>query len=170
MKVSTLFAFSFAVIVPAVAASSAGADASRSRDLASDRVAAFRSDFNKVLDHYDGVFLRLGHKRGARLAAEARESLRVVSDEQLAKVLEKMPSADLSPAVHAAEVLASHTPLRTGPAGLTPGFPSAPPILSECDSIVHDSGFTFGALVAFQVVRTVLAAAEFVCQEVIVIL
>ena len=52
----------------------------------------------------------------------------------------------------------------------TPAFPNAPPILSECNSIEHDSDFTFGALVANQVARAVLAAANYACLEVIVVL
>ena len=172
MKASKSLAISFAVIALAVVApaTASAQERNRNREVPGDRLAGFRTDFNKVLDHYDGVFRRLGHTRGLRLTAEARESLRVVSDEQMARVFERMRIPDLSAAIEAVKVLESHTPVSSGPASMTPGFPNAPPILSECDDIEHDSGFTFGALVAFQVLRTVLAAAEFACLEVIVIL
>lgn len=163
----------FAVLAFAVVAStpaSAAQAETRSRDIPADRLATFRGDFNKILDGYDTIFRRLGNARGIRMTADARESLRVVSDEQFARLFERMRIPDLSAAVQAVSVLESHTPARTGPVRLTPGFPNAPPIFGDCDNIEHDSGFTFGALVAFQVVRTILAAAEFVCQEVVVIL
>jgi hypothetical protein len=163
---------SLAVLAFAVAtsASVSAADATKNREVPGDRIATFRGDFNKMLDSYDAIFHRLGNTRGLRTVADARESLRVVTDEQLARVFERMHIPDLSGAVQAAAVLESHTPRTASPVNLTPGFPNAPSILSECDDIEHDSGFTFGALVAFQVLRTVLAAAEFACLEVVVIL
>jgi len=134
-----------------------------------DRIVTFRADYNKVMDHYGSVLSKLGHARGVRLAAQGRESLRAVSDEQLAKVFATGRVKDLSAAVEAAARLDVLTRGETG-RGYTPGFPNAPPIIGACDDILHDSEFTFGALVAFQVLRTVLAAAEFACLETIVIL
>jgi len=152
------------------AAAAAGPDLGATAEVPTDQVTRFRADFNKVLDHYEGVFRRLGHARGLRLISDARESLRIVSDAQLAKIFSRMKMPDLSAVIDAAAVLEAHTPVRGAGSGFTPGFPNAPPILTDCDNIVHDSGFTFGALVAFQVLRAVFKAAEFACQQVVVVL
>jgi len=118
------------------------------------------------------VFQRRANTRGLKAVGEARQALKSVSDDQFAKVFAKMGRPDLELALQAAQRLENATPDRTsgGGASLTPGFPNAPDILGDCDNIEHDSAFTFGALVAFQVLRTVLAAAEFACLEVVVIL
>lgn len=140
---------------------------------ASEAVATFRGDFDRLLDHYEAVFAKLGDARGLKLTADARQSLRAVSDEQLGRVFGRMRAPDLALALQAAERLESATPERGAAASQgprTPGFPQAPEVIAACDDIVHDSQFTFGALVAFQVVRTILAAAEFVCLETVVIL
>ena len=136
-------------------------------------VATFRSDFDRLLDAYEGVFRKLGHARGLGLVADARQAMRAAGDEQVARVIGRMRAPDLGLAVQAAERLDAATPSRLAGGGsgpITPGFPQAPEILDACDDILHDPGFTFGALVSFEVARTVLAAAEFFCQEVIVIL
>ena len=140
-------------------------------DAYGDRIAAFRVDFNKVMEHYGSVLGKLGHARGVGLTVQAREGLRAVSDEQLAKVFATGRVKDLSEAVEAAARLDVLTVPRgqTG-RGATPGFPNAPPILAACDDILHDPEWTFGTLVAFEVLRTVLAVAEFACLETIVIL
>ena len=136
--------------------------------------ATFRSDFDRILDAYEGVFRKIGNARGLAMLADARQAMRAAGDEQIARVYGRMRLPDLAVAVEAAQRLESATPSRLAGGGApgpsTPGFPQAPDILAACDDIEHDSAFTFGALVAFQVLRTVLAAAEFVCQEVIVIL
>ena len=151
----------------------AGARAGQSATSGGD-AATFRADFDRVLDAYEGVFRKLGNARGLALLADARQAMRAAGDEQIARVYGRMRAPDLALAVQAAERLEAATPSRLsgggGPGPSTPGFPNAPDILAACDDIEHDSAFTFGALVAFQVLRTVLAAAEFVCQEVIVIL
>ena len=172
----TLRAFSIPAAVLALACvtspATAGQEGTAAADARTDRFAAFRPDFNRLLDTYDGVFRKVGNARGLRLTASARESLRAVSDDQLAKLFAKIRVPDLSAAIQAAEKLDALTPApgsRAPRAPDTPGFPGAPPILSQCNDIAHSSGFTFGALVAWQVLRTVLAAAEFACEETLVV-
>ena len=135
------------------------------------RSSVFRADFNRILDHYESVFRKLGSARGLLLSREARESFAAISDDTLARTFEKTDPPDLAGAVQAADELDSLTERREtpGPQGLTPGFPGAPPILGACDVIPHSPGFVFGALVVFQVVRTVLAVAEFTCLQTVVI-
>lgn len=147
-----------------------GADGSHGwREPSPDSVQSFRSSFNLALDSYDVVMQRLGNARGQRLVNEARVRMEAVTDDQLAALFAKVGVPDLSEMVRAADNLASRTPNRDrGP--LTAGLPGAPPIFSDCNNISHSSGFTFGALIAFQVARTVLAAAEFACLETVVIL
>jgi len=150
----------------------AGQDGGNGAEARTDRLASFRPDFNRMLDQYDKVFQKLGNARGLRLTASARESLRAVSDDQLAKLFTKVRVPDLASAVQAVEKLNAATPAagsRTLSGADTPGFPSAPPVFEPCHNIAHDSQFTFGALVAFQVLRTVLAAAEFACEETLVV-
>jgi hypothetical protein len=174
MKASRAFSIPAAMIALVLVTSPAGAgqQGTVTADARTDRLASFRPDFNKLLNHYDGVFRKVGNARGLRLTASARESLRAVSDDQLAKLFAKVRVPDLTAAVQAAEKLESLTPTpgaRAPRAPDTEGFPNAPPILSQCDNIAHSSGFTFGALVAWQVLRTVLATASFACLEDIVV-
>jgi hypothetical protein len=172
----TLRAFSIPAAVIALACvtspAAAGQEAAAAADARTDRLASFRPDFNKLLDRYDVVFRKIGNARGLRVTASARESLRAVSDDQLAKLFAKVRVPDLSAALQAAEKLEALAPAAGSGAPRaveTPGFPNAPPILEQCHSIAHSSGFTFGALVAWQVLRTVLAAAEFACEETLVV-
>ena len=121
MKASSSFAISFAIIALTVVASSPASAQERIRQrgipgdrvssIPGERISSFRADFNRILDHYDGVFRRLENARGIRLTADARQSLRAVSDEQLARVFERMGVPDLSAAVQAAEVLVLRTPV-----------------------------------------------------------
>jgi hypothetical protein len=137
-----------------------------------DQFASFRMDYNSMMDRYEAVFTKLGNQRGLRLTAQGRASLGMLSDDQLARLFKGgVPS--LKPAVEAATRLEGVTPTRGSAAAggvETPGFPGAPSILSECNDISHSSEFTFGALVAWQVLRAVIVAAEFVCLETVVIL
>ena len=174
MKASRAFWVPAAMIalVCVTSPAAAGQQGTAAADARTDRLASFRADFNKMLDHYDGVFRKVGNARGLRLTASGRESLRAVSDEQLAKLFAKIRVPDLSAAVQAAEKLEAVTPTRGSEAPHapeTPGFPGAPPILDACHNIAHSSEFTFGALVAWQVLRTVLATASFVCLEDVVV-
>jgi hypothetical protein len=139
----------------------------------SDRASSFRSDFNRILDHYAAVFATRANEKGARAVAQARAGLAAIGDDKLERILAKMPAADLSLAVQAAQRLEASTPPRGQRAGApqnSSGFPSAPDILSDCDNIEHDSQWTLDSLIAFEVLRTVLAAAEFACLEVVVVL
>ena len=121
MRASRSFAISFAIIALTVVTSSAASAQERIRQrgipgdrvssIPGERISSFRADFNRILDHYDGVFRRLENARGIRLTADARQSLRAVSDEQLARVFERMGVPDLSAAVQAAEVLVLRTPV-----------------------------------------------------------
>jgi hypothetical protein len=149
----------------------AGQERSAPGDVSGDRIASFRVDFNKVMDHYGSVLSKLGHARGVGLTVQAREGLRAVSDEQLARVFATGRVKDLSDAVEAAARLDVLTVPR-GETGriFTPGFPNAPPILAACDDILHDPEWTFGVLVAHQILRTVLAVAEFACGQTVVVL
>jgi len=134
-----------------------------------ESVESFRNNFNLALDNYELVMQRLRNLRGQRLVNEARTKMEAVTDDQLAALFAKVGVPDLSEMVQATDNLATRTPNRDrGP--LTAGLPGAPPILSDCNNISHSSGFTLGALIAFQVARTVLAAAEFACEEVVVVL
>lgn len=173
MSAVRTFSIAGTVLALATVASAATSrqDVSAAGDGRAD-IASFRTDYNKLMDRYDAVFTRLGNSRGLALTAQGRASLRAVADEQLAKMFQKAGVPNLSAALKAAEKLEAVTPAQGSVAPRaadTPGFPGAPPILSECNNILHDSGFTFGALVAFEVARTVLAAAEFACEETVVI-
>jgi hypothetical protein len=174
MKAMRKFWTPCAVITLALIASPAvsGQEGGAAAGVPSERISSFRADFNKVFDSYDGVFRKLGHARGLWLIAAARESLRAMSDDQLAKLFEKGNVADLTAAVQAAAKLESLTPNRGSEMPRvtdTPGFPGAPPILTQCDNIVHTPGFTFGALVAWQILRGVFVTTEHVCQQVLVV-
>jgi hypothetical protein len=138
-----------------------------------DQIASFRTEYNNMMDRYDSIFRKLGNARGLRMTAQGRDSLRMVGDDQLAAMFQTGGVPDLRPAVEAAARLEAVTPSRgsdaPSPASDTPGFPGAPPILSQCDNISHSSSFTFGALVAFQVLRTIIDAAEFGCEQIAVV-
>ncbi len=134
-----------------------------------ETVQSFRSKFNLILDNYEVVLQRMGSARGQTLVNDAKQSMQAVTDDQLSALFAKSGVPDLSEAADKVGnlLLLSGTVTPASPVPLTPGFPDAPPILADCNNIAHDPGFTFGALVAFEVLRTVLAAAEFVCVEVI---
>src|SRR5438034_11392872 len=112
MKASRALAIPAAMIALVVVTSpaAAGQQGTATADARTDRLASFRADFNRMLDHYDGVFRKVGNARGLRLTASARESLRAVGDDQLAKLFAKARVPDLSAAMQAAEKLESLTP------------------------------------------------------------
>ena len=178
-RAAVLVALVAAVSTPAASQTSADPGASP-RDPAEVELTAvhvFRTDFNKLLDQYESVFQKLGNERGLRLTAEARERMQAVSQDQLEKLFSNMRVPDLAPALQATAALDLQTPVGAVAESAAPsveggsaGFPGSGSILSDCNNISHSSSFTFGALVAFQVVRTILAAAEFACEETIVIL
>ena len=143
-----------------------------------ETVTSMRAKFNQILDTYEGLLRQMGSARGLQLIDSARQSMHAVADEQLAATFTNTGVPNLTDAVKTVEnlgVLASRPPSKPAtaapraakPLSTSPPFPGAPPILGECNNIAHDSAFTFGALVAFQVLRTILAAAEFACGEVI---
>jgi len=158
-----------AVLAMATTASPASRQDVKETEGRVDRIAAFRADYGKLMDNYESIFHKIGNDRGLRLVARGRDSMSAVGDDQLAKMFQRIAVPDLSEAVQAADRL---NRLASGSAGAgeTPGLPGAPPILGDCNNISHSSSFTFGALVAFQVARTILAAAEFACEEVVVVL
>jgi len=49
-------------------------------------------------------------------------------------------------------------------------LPGAGSILSDCNNIQHSPAWNFGALIAWEVARGILAAAQFGCEEVVVVL
>jgi len=95
--------------------------------------------------------------------------MEAVTDEQIAKTFSQSGLPDLMPAVTKIEETLAIPPAGSSSLSIqsstSPGFPDLPPLFHECDNIEHDSDFRFGALIAFQVAREVLAAARFVCLE-----
>jgi hypothetical protein len=135
-------------------------------------VQSFRNKFELMLDSYEVVFQRIRSTRGLELVKKARLSMQSTTNQELADLFAKSGVPNLSEAVRAAEGLVNLLPVAGAAPAAAPmsALPNAPPILGDCDNIVHTSSFTFGALIAFQAARTVLAAAEFACEEVVVVL
>jgi hypothetical protein len=170
------------VASPAVAGQDARAGAPRASAFRGEEapaaiqagIPAFRGDLARVLDRYENVFRKLDNARGLRLVGETRESFAAMSDAFVARAFAKAGLPDLNAAVQAVEALDALIPERgaqsAADGGRTPGFPEAPPILGACDVIPHSSEVVMIALVAFQVVRTVLAIAEFTCLQTVVVL
>jgi hypothetical protein len=141
---------------------------------------AFRVQMASLLDRYDAVLDALDNQAGRARVAEARAAMANVADQDLATAFSWAGVPDLRPAVVAAEGLLAITPRPTPPTAPTKllpalaqalvDLPGSPPILGSCDNIRHDSAWVFGALVAWQVARGILAAAEFGCEEVVVVL
>ncbi len=136
-----------------------------------ETVHSFRSKYNLILDQYEVVLQRMGSAKGQKLVNDAKQSIQAVTDHQLTAVFAKSGVPDLSEAVKAVENLVSFSRKTKsaradgGPIPLSPEFPGAPPILADCNNIQHDPASTFAFLVAFQISRSVLAAAEFVCLQ-----
>jgi len=139
----------------------------------------FRFQLSELLDRYDAVFVRLGNDLGRARVAEARTALASVTDANLGQVFARSGVPDLTPAVVAAEGLLAVTPPPARPPMKqlyrdrllrTFDLPGAPAVLADCDNIQHDSAFVFGALIAWQVARGILEAAEFGCLETVVVL
>ena len=173
MKLVRTFSIAATVLAMATVASAAASRQDGATEGRGDQIASFRSDYNSMMDRYEAVFTKLGNARGLRLTAQGRASLAMVSDDQIAKLFQRDGIPNLKPVVEAAIKLDAATPARgsDGPSPSdTPGFPGAPPILTDCNNIAHSSSFTFGALVAWQVLRAVIVAAEFACLETVVIL
>ena len=142
-------------------------------------VQLFRAQMLELVERYEVVLDRLGSEAGRARISEARAALDGVSDGDLAAVFARTGVPDLTPAVIAAEGLLAVTPepnpgwkelVRDRFFGALDVLPDAPPIISECGNIAHGSTFVFGALIAWQVARGILAAAEFACQETVVVL
>jgi hypothetical protein len=144
-----------------------------------ENVTSFRAKYSQILDTYEALFQQMGSARGLQVVDDARQRMHAVTDDQLATLFANTELPDLTGALKTVEnlaVLASREQsarVRAAPRAApvprstTPPFPDAPPILADCNNIVHDSAFTFGALVAMQALRGILTAAEFVCLEVI---
>ena len=132
----------------------------------------FRNNFNLMLDSYEAVFQQMNNTRGLELVNKARLGMQSATDQQIADLYAKRGVPDLSEAARAAEGLFSLLGVaQAAPAAAPMGaLPNAPPILSDCNNIAHTPSFTLGALIAFQVARGILAAAQFACEEVVVVL
>jgi hypothetical protein len=139
-----------------------------------DTAPSFREKFNRAMDDLDVVFERTRSLKGRQLVAEAKQRLLSVSDEEIAETFARGGVPDLGPLVSAAGKLAgvadrSGTRPRDLVTPSSAGFPDAPGILGACGGVVHDPGFTFGALIALQVARAIIAAAEFACEQIAVV-
>lgn len=120
----------------------------------------YQAGLGRLFDAYASHFAKTGNTRGAALVEQGRAALAAAPDADVAKVFSKVGVADFTPAIVAIEGLTSRTStLKAAEPALS--------AVSQCDSILHDAQFRFGALVAYQVADAVLAAAGFACQETI---
>jgi hypothetical protein len=154
-------------------------DASAPNLATPEAVQSFRQNFNLALDNMQVVFERTRSSKGRQLVADAKQRMQNVTDEDIARTFARGGVPDLLQFVTATRKLTGAIDRSgTRPMGqagdfTTPQsspFPGSPGILGECGSILHSSGFTFGALVAQQIARAIIEAAQFACEEVVVIL
>lgn len=136
----------------------------------SDAVQSFRADFERIVDYYASFFEKIGDERRHQMAVEARDALRALPDEHLAAAFPGSRLPDLTLAVQAVERLEQLPATAGRPAqpGRTPGLPDKPPVIVFCEKLPHDAIARSIALGAFHLVRTVLASAEFGCQQTVV--
>jgi hypothetical protein len=162
------------LVLPLVAVLSLGASG---LSAAADTAPSFREKFGSVLDNLDMIFQRTQSSRGRALVADARAKMAAVSDDQLAEALTRGAVPDIAPLLAATRRLSGvvdRSDTRPRFYGrevtpYTPGLPGTPGILGACGGVLHDPAFTFGALVALQVARAIIAGAEFACEQIAVV-
>jgi len=129
----------------------------------------FRIHFNRLLDGMNEMSQRLIRSHDPSLIAKSRKAMESVTDDQISKVFSPVGLPDLMPALTKIEEALTLPPSESASLSVQsstiPGFPDLPPLFPDCNNIEHDSAFRHGALIAFQVARTILAAARFVCLE-----
>ncbi len=168
------------LILGVAAVLSAGAAAPAHSDDASvvtaEMAQSFRESFNVAMDNLDVVFDRAQSTKGRRLVADAKQKMQQVSDQDISRTFARGGVPDLAPFVAASRRLAGAVDRSgTRPRAQvfdpsTAGFPGAPGILGDCGNISHGPSFTYGALIAMNVARAIIAAAQFACEEVVVVL
>lgn len=150
----------------------AGSVFAQSEDsLTSSDIQAYRDDFSRFCDSLDMQFSWINSPHGHNLVLAARKSMESLTDEDISQAFTETGLPDLAPALAAVEEILSITPPEPlGLASSSTAFPGAPPVYGACDSILHNPGFRYGATIAWQVARDVLAGAEMGCLQVVVVL
>jgi len=178
-KVTFLTLGMMAMLGTGVAPRAQADEATASTVITPEVAQSFRENFNLALDNLQVVFERTKSAKGRELVADARQRMLAVTDQDIARTFARGGVPDLTRLVTAARKLAG--PFDLPGASLigdtsgmmtpnSPGLPGAPGIIGDCNNIAHNSSFTFGALIAWEIARAVIVAAQYACEEVVVIL
>ena len=138
-----------------------------------DPLQNFRQNYDTAMAGFQHVAEANGDKATAQRAADGRDAMRSVTDDQLRKVFSRTRVPDFSVVSMATQYLASKVDTKSGPAGAstfapvpaTPGLPGPDPIDSGCDGVDITPATRYTQLIAKEVTNSILAAAAWVCNE-----
>ena len=133
-----------------------------------------REQYDVTMSNLQRILEATGDTASEERAGQGREAMRMLTNDQLAKVYSKTRVPDLSVAAMASQFLASRLESRqtAGAAnpdiaiGLnSPGLPGPVPIVSNCNSVNIDATERYALLIIKEVANSILAAAAWVCNE-----
>jgi hypothetical protein len=135
-----------------------------------DPIQNFRQQYDSAMANMQRVAQANGDTAAAQHAAEGRDAMRTVTDDQLLKVFSRTRIPDYSVVSLATQYLASKSETKNSAALLaplpaSPGFPDADPIDSGCNGVDISSATRYTQLIAKETTNSILAAAAWVCNE-----
>jgi hypothetical protein len=138
-----------------------------------DPIQNFRQNYDTAMANFQHVAEANGDTAAAQHAAEGRNAMYTVTDEQLRKVFSRTRIPDYSVVSMATQSLASKVNTKNALAGAstlaplpaTPGLPGPDPIDSGCDGVDITPSTRYTQLIAKEVTNSILAAAAWVCNE-----
>ena len=138
-----------------------------------DPIQNFRQNYDAAMANLQQVAAANGDTSAAQHAADGRNAMYAVTDDQLRKVFSRTRVPDFSVVSMATQYLASRANNKNSLAGAstlapvpaTPGLPGPDPIDSGCDGVDITPATRYTQLIAKEVTNSILAAAAWVCNE-----
>src|SRR3954471_9606485 len=137
-----------------------------------DRIQTFRRQYDDAMANFQRAAQASDDTAAAQRAAEGRQAMRALTDDQLAKLFSKTRVPDFSVVAMATQYLASKGEANKKAAAATlvpiptsPGLPGPDPVLSNCNSVDTSAATRYTQLIAKEVANSILAAAAWACNE-----
>jgi hypothetical protein len=132
-----------------------------------DLIQNFRQNYDIAMANFQQAAEANGDTVAAQHAAEGRNAMYTVTDDQLRKVFSRTRIPDYSVVSMATQYLASKAGNKNGlarvstlaPVPASPGFPGPDPIDSGCDGVDITPATRYTQLIAKEVTNSILAAA-----------
>jgi len=157
---TAVFMFSLATSRPAAA-----------QDAAS--ILHLRQQYDAMMANFDRALTAQKESAGVSKVRAARAAMRGLTDQQLAALFSRTHMPDLALMVQTTDYLAKQAEATQQSSATvnrqilsnSPAFPTADPVVSNCDSVDVTAATRYAEFIAKEVANAVLAAAAWACNE-----